>query len=61
MTAKMNETTVMQMKFENWILNAIPDFDETLLLGFDKSDGYTKSETVNAMWIGFCGALLLSN
>lgn len=55
----MDKTTLKQIKFENWILNAIPDFDETLLLGFDKSDGYTRSETVNAMWIGFCGALIL--
>lgn len=60
-TEEFNKTVVMQMKFENWILNAIPDFDEKLLLGFDKGDGYTKSETVNAMWVGFCGALLSSS
>tara|TARA_Y100001968_G_scaffold158062_1_gene144402 strand:- start:4537 stop:4716 length:180 start_codon:yes stop_codon:yes gene_type:complete len=48
--------TKVKQDFEIWILSSIPDFDESLLLNFDKKDGYTESETVNAMWVGFCAA-----
>jgi len=54
----MSNIAEMQIAFENWALNAMPDLDETLLLGFCHKDGYTKSETINAMWVGFRGAYL---
>mgnify|MGYP003659673004 CR=1 FL=1 len=52
----MNDIPVIMLAFEAWILSAIPDFDETLLVGFHHEDGYIKSETVNSMWVGFCAA-----
>ncbi len=55
----MQDITVIQIAFENWVFNAMPDLDETLLLGFDREDGYTKDDTINAMWVGFCAAYRL--
>lgn len=42
--------------FEKFMLENIPDFDETLLNDFDIENGY-KDETVCAMWVGFCAGL----
>lgn len=53
-------TVKLKILFEQWFLSAFPDGDESLLLEFNPKDGYTKSDDVNAMWVGFCGAIRLN-
>jgi hypothetical protein len=53
------QVKVMRLAFENWVLNAMHDLDESLLHDFDQVDGYTKSETINSVWVGFAAAFQL--
>lgn len=45
-----------KIAFERWVKNNLPNFDNSLLLDFHQQDGYTRSDIVNAMWIGFFAA-----